>query len=409
VASIFGSIKERECELHSFFDLSLKESTLSAIQEAKDADLVMFSFTEPNWLQAKRFAARIKNVNSDCKIFVGGPFPTVAPEFLIEEDWIDMLCVGEGEYVVPEVLEDLERRDIQNVWYKEEDGTVIKNDVRPLGKIDDLPLLDRSIWPDNYIVDPKGCSMVMSGRGCPYKCTYCCNAAVRDVYKGKGGYYRERDLDDVVDEIDFLADVYGTKRFFFADETFTTHRKRAFRFCDKYEESEIGLPFGFMCRPESLTNELVERLKQVGCDTINMGVECANEELRSKYLNREMTNDEIIQAFDFCHNHGIESSSFCMIGVPGETEGTINELLRLNLRLKPKIFQVTILFPFHGSAIRKIYQDNGWLDDSLLNKYDDYDYYSQVITKLPGLSSERLVELKNSIVNTYKLKQPFLE
>ncbi len=134
------------------------------------SDFVMMSFTETYFDKAKKYGRLIKRTNPRVKILVGGSCPSVAPQYVMDESWVDMLCVGEGEFVIPEVLQDINKTDVKNVWYR--DGkNIIKNPVRPLGNIDDLPMIDRSIFPQEYNKQDR--AIIMTGRGCPYSCQYC--------------------------------------------------------------------------------------------------------------------------------------------------------------------------------------------------------------------------------------------
>jgi radical SAM superfamily enzyme YgiQ (UPF0313 family) len=293
--------------------------------------------------------------------------------------------MGEGEYAALDVADNVDKldyiSDIPNIWFKR-NGEVIRNPVRPLGDLDALPFPDREIFNRECLEDRNGLFHFSTMRGCPFQCSFCCNYKMLELYKDAGcDYIRTRSIDDCIAEMVVCKERYHPREFFFTDEMFLTNYDRVKEFCLKYRNSGLGIPFGFMARPERITDEILCVLKDAGCVRIHMGIESGNEELRKRYLNRHMSNDVIIRAFDLCRKHGILTASFNMIGLPFETKDTINDTFMLNKRCDPTVFQITILYPFIGTKIRELYRENGLLDADKESLEKSNSYYDSYITR----------------------------
>ena len=356
----------------------------------RDIRIVMFSVHSIVYNHALELCNRIKQVRPDVYTLFGGWHVLLSPDEVIGNDCVDMICVGEGEDVVVDIMRNIDVLDdvssIPNVWFKR-NGVVIKNNIRPLGDIDELPYPDRDIFDRRCLSDENGLFHFLTMRGCPYNCSFCCNYKMVDLYKNIGcRYIRFRDIDKVIAEMKYVKDKYDPKEFFFTDEMFLTNPGRVKEFCVKYVENDIGIPFGFMARVENVDEDIIKVLRDAGCCRIHFGVESGNEELRRRYLNRHMSNKQIIDAFDLCHRYGIFTASFNMIGLPFETRETIMDTFDLNKRCKPTVFQMTILYPFYGTKIRDVYKMNNLLDTSVEEQGRKTDYYSSCITRNPVLS-----------------------
>lgn len=351
-----------------------------------DIQIVMFSVHSIVYNQAIGISKKLKQVKPDIKILFGGWHVLIDPENVISNDSVDIICIGEGEYASLDIANDLNRIDIPNLWFKK-NSKIIKNPIRMLENIDNLPEPDRDLFNPSCLSDSSGLFHFLTMRGCPYRCSFCCNYKMIDIYKKIGcSYIRFRSINSCIDEMKIVKKRYHPNEFFFTDEMFLTNHKRVKEFCKKYVENNINIPFGFMARVEHINNNILKVLKNAGCKRIHFGVESGNELFRKMFLNRYMSNKQIIDAFDLCHKHGIFTASFNMIGIPYETKKTINDTFELNKRIKPAIFQVSILYPFIGTKIRNIYKNNNLLNEYKEKTSDINNYYSNCITYSPFVS-----------------------
>ena len=169
---------------------------------------------------------------------------------MIEETSVDAVCIGEGENAMLELVENLTAgesiTEIENLWVKK-DGQITRNPIRPLIQdLDQVPLPDHELFR-RVIPDRIWYACVLTGRGCPYHCTYCFNHAYRELYKGKGKYIRRRSVDNVLEELRELKKHKCYRFVKFADDIFTLQHDWLEEFCPRYQE-EIGLPFSCLTR-----------------------------------------------------------------------------------------------------------------------------------------------------------------
>jgi radical SAM superfamily enzyme YgiQ (UPF0313 family) len=201
-------------------------------------DLIGFSVLSFNYPEAIKIARYIKN-NFNIKIIFGGVHIILSPEEVIEKDEVDIVCTGEGEEVIKELLDNsLNCKNVKGVWYKE-NGKIIKNNNRRLiENLDRLPFPDfndfelSKYFPMNHSHLP-----IMASRGCPYSCTFCGNHALRKKLEGK--YVRFRSIDSVIEEIELRIKQFydkGMKFLYFFDDTFILHKDFVGDFCKKFKQ-----------------------------------------------------------------------------------------------------------------------------------------------------------------------------
>jgi len=234
----------------------------------------------------------------------------------------------------------------------------------------------------------------MASRGCPFRCTYCCNTVLSDLVGGNARWVRQRTVDDVLAEVEDVHRRFpDLKTLIFMDEIFTHKKKWVKEFCEKYK-ARFSTPFQVFLRVETVDREIMEWMKDAGLYSIIVGVESGNEEIRREVLNRKMTNDRIIKVFQWADELGLETWDFNMIGVPGDTEETIRDTMELNRVIKPHHLQISIFYPFPGTPLYDRCVEEG------LAKVDESTsvFHSKPVLDLPTISRDRLLELHKEFV-----------
>ncbi|MBF0128670.1 MAG: B12-binding domain-containing radical SAM protein [Alphaproteobacteria bacterium] len=303
---------------------------------------------------------------------VGGPYATFAPDIVIREESVDMVCVGEGEDALVEVCSRLregrEPTDVGNVWAKR-GGKLYKNPVRPPIDLTTLPHQDWTVYDPRRFWKPMGGRISVTGtfemnRGCPYTCTFCINSGFDRIYGAHGGYYREQDIDRLVDEMAEKKEQYQLAYVYLVAESFlTTTRSRIEHFGKLYGE-RVGLPFWVEARPESITPDKVELLKEIGCEGISVGLESGNAELRRTRLGRDIEDKTIIRAFELLRESGIRVSANNIIGFPFETREMIFETIELNRTIQANGVMVSYFSPYKGCTLREVCEVEGYIKDA---------------------------------------------
>ncbi len=336
------------------------------------SDLVAFTATTHQYPFVERYAQWIKDF-SNLPIICGGIHATLAPEDAIKCKAIDMLCVGEGEITLLELVEHLEAgRDyssLRGLWVKREDGSVRKNPVRPLVQdLDSLAFPNRDF--DTRIVVNREADM-LAGRGCPYKCTYCCNHSLVNLYKGLGKFVRWRKVDTVLDEVQRVIGRFDVDSVNFHDDTLTLKREWTLEFTEKWAKRFPGLEFSCNGHPNTLKPEILEALKAGNCGMVRIGVESGSERVRREVLKRSLSDEKLQEVFDYARKLGLTTSAFNMIGIPGETKEEMESTLELNKQLKPSQAVLSVFYPYPLTDLHKECDDKGLLKDSIKSNHLD--------------------------------------
>lgn len=207
-------LKEKNHAVEIFIEHGQGVKTLQREIEAFNPMIVGFPCTSGMHLWALQMARAIKKNTPGTFIILGGPHPTFFPEIIMEAA-VDIICRGEGEGALLELAERVDKREdfthIDNLWVKN-DGEIIKNEVRFLvSDLDIIPFPDRCLYIKKYSFLNSSRKSFITGRGCPFDCTYCFNRAFKKIYNGKGSFLRRRSVDNVIDEMKEVKKRFGLK------------------------------------------------------------------------------------------------------------------------------------------------------------------------------------------------------
>lgn len=324
-------------------------------------DLIGISVLSFNYTEALQIARWIKQ-HFPLPIIFGGVHVILSPEEVIRQQEVDIICIGEGEEVLKELLDhQLDCTTISGIWYKK-NNTLIKNTPRTL-----MDNLDAYAFPDfsdfdmqKYFVINHHHLPIMASRGCPYHCTYCSNHALKKTLQGP--YVRFRSVDNVIEEIDLRMRQYegsGLKFLYFFDDTFILDKAFVSEFCRRYTEKGYHhlMKWNVNIRANLVDTALIRMMKDAGCYQVRMGIETGNEHLRNTIYKRDMSNEQIINAFRIIHENKLQLRLYFMVGAPTETFAMMQESLRLAQVSHTDETFFTPLYPLPGTEIRRMCED----------------------------------------------------
>lgn len=360
IMSLSAFLKSNGHETY-FVDLAFERDYLTGIQKIKP-DIIAYSITTGKHILYRRINVELKKSLSFFSIF-GGPHTTFFPKF-IEEEGVDAICRGEGEHPLLELANTLESGkeyvNIQNLWVKH-NGMIYRNEVRPLIEdLDSLPFVDRELTSKYKHYRNLSRRMVLTGRGCPYDCSYCFNHSYKNLYSGKGKMIRRRSVENVISELKTICKRNHTKKFNFVDDTFILDEQWCVDFCNSYKQ-EIALPFIATARVNLITDKIIKYLKEAGCITLIYAIESGNEYIRNKVLNRNISKKQILDATKICKQYGIRTYVQNILGNPDETLNMAFDTVRLNIKCRPDYAWCSLLQPYPGTDIWAYCKKRGYL------------------------------------------------
>ncbi|MBN2037166.1 MAG: cobalamin-dependent protein [Chitinispirillaceae bacterium] len=333
-------------------------------------DLIGLSVNTANIRWALEKAALVKS-RYNAPIIFGGPHPTILPEETLHQEAVDMVAIGEAEETIVEYAEHPAKTDIAGMWFKKE-GTVIRNQVRPLRQnIDEYPWpADEAFYcqlPPTYRWYPD----VLSGRGCPYGCSFCSNASRKDLYAAQqagGRWVRQRSVDGVIKELMWRKKKHGSRLFDFKNEVFAINDDWLRDFSRDYRR-HVALPFYcYYSLNLAAVEERVRLLKEAGCRAVHFGLQSGSESVRREILFRHERNAEALEGARNCHKYELNFSVHCLLDLPLETPRSLRESAYFYNALRPSDVSCYSLLYFPGAKIVDIALRAGIIDTNLVDK-----------------------------------------
>ena len=363
-------------------------------------DLIGLTLVEDTWELAKSLLNIAKDF--DIPVIAGGVLVTAVPKEIISHPDIDMICLGEGEEVLIELCSKIKRGEdysnVKNIWIKK-NSKIIKNPLRELTNIDALPYIDYEIWGRERLGRPmfgKIYTMihVEIDRGCPNQCAYCAAPVLSKFFEkeGCGPYYRRKKISRVMAELEYLVKKYRPDYINFNSETFLAKSIEELSEFSKEYRYRIHLPFWCQTRPETITEEKIKILKDMGVDSMNFGIEHGNEEFRSRVLHRYGSNEQIVRGIKLVEKYQIPYTANNIIGFPEETRDLIFDTIELNRQLNPRTINCSLFVPYKGTPLRKYCIDKGYLDEDA----EVHNVTDGVRLKMSSISYEELKGLQRT-------------
>ncbi len=389
IADLSGCLKARGHETglininEALYDVPSDDDIVAQVR-AWNPDLVAFSVMTQQYKYALRLGRKVKEAMPQLPIAFGGVHAIMCTEEVKNDRFWDFIGVGECDNAFPELVDKLQAgdasyRNTPNFCIRRPDGSYQDNPLGPYPELDALPPKDYEIFDLPHMLGRKnGWQSVLTSRGCPYRCTYCFNHEVTDRYLEDGGHARKSflrhySMDRMIRELKELKARHPyIETFIFDDDLFTLNKEHCSAFAKAYADSGINVPYVLNAHVQSFSEPIAKALSESPCMILKFGVESGSPELRKKVLERHMSNQQIVDAFDLCHQYGLHTSAFLMFGLPYETRAMMEETIDLMARIKPGRMRWAIFFPFPGTKSYTICKLGDLIDYRKMDAMDNY-------------------------------------
>lgn len=332
-----------------------------------EADIDAISMVTPEYSAVRTLLNRHRNSGS-LKI-LGGYHPTILPTETMNELQPDVIVSQEGEYVILDVIRDLESGTLKKYYT----GNIIED-------LDRLPFPRRDLLPE--ILDYSGIhgslrpsTTVLSTRGCPFACSFCCRT---NPTKG----FRERSVDNVYQELKELKEM-GVEHIRFVDDAFSWNVQRVHELCERI--APLSMTWLCITRVDSVSPSLLEAMKGAGCVEVSFGIETASPRLVRK-MHKGVTVEQMERAIILTKEHDIRSKVFLIANLPGETDEDVEETKRFLLRTQPENWTVSDYILLPGSKL--------WQSANMDNPVEYFEKSAQLFYYQDKNSSPRAAELR---------------
>lgn len=376
-----------------------EEETLAKIADvARDTKLFVLDTSTPSIYSDIAFGDHLKELYPETLVMLVGTHPSALPvETINKSKRIDAVARKEYDYIVRDfaraIRDGANPFETKGISYRV-DGEVKANpDMEYITNLDEIPFaaefIKKHLNYKNYFFAAAAFPEVQlfAGRGCMARCNYC-------VYPQTmhGHEYRLRSPENVVAELEYIVNNFpDVKEIVFEDDTFTAKKQHTIDICNLMIEKGINKRIKWLCNARvNLDLETMLVMKKAGCHLIIPGIESGSQEILNNI--KKGTNLKLIDEYvKNAKKAGLMVHACYMVGNEGETYETMQETLKLALRLNTDTAQFYPLLPFPGTEAYVWAKTNGYIKGD----YCDYvkeDGTINCVFELPNISAEEMVK-----------------
>lgn len=367
-----------------------KETPDEVVEEllALSPDIIGFS-TVASELPYISTISRILKIKAPGILQVGGGAHfSIFPQDILATN-IDAVCVGEGEYPLRELLSGKTFKASKN-WVYRDGSTLVMNETTPfISDISSLPIPNHTLWNEHDEQRQYPHRRILISRGCPYACTYCSNRPLSQV--AKGIYTRFRTPESIESEIVHVLENFQNTEVIFL-ESEILHPKFSdvdgiLKVTSKYKNR---LRFGTNLRIEVVNKDFLYSLQTNGFDFAYIGLESGSEHIRKNILNRNYSNQDVIDVFTAAKQTNFKLSTYNLVGLPDETRSEFLQTVTLNKICQPYEAQIAIFFPYPGTELYYMSLDKGYIKNPFFHHYFNGKERRSPILEMPDFPVEEI-------------------
>jgi len=349
--------KQFDCQIR-FIDWNAHrytEEKFKSLVKDFSCDIALIGGLIPVYKYLIRISEIISGYHPKCSIIAGGSAAMSVPETLLNNSKVNVVCTGEGEITVVELLKAYKEYDnpdlasIKGIAYKGKDNEISINEPNPLiNNLDiesDLPaydLLPMEIYLANPVIGLGKDIDFISGRGCPFHCTFC--------YQPWGHKNRCHSAEFLKDAIMYLKNNYQIEFISFQDDLFIASKKRLYEFCELRNKYFPDLYWSCTGRANICDEELIKTIRESGCTLVSYGFESGSPRML-KSMNKKITLHQMEEVVRLNRKYGFPIPVSFILGMPGDDEQSCKETVEFCLKNNLKLDSLMYATPYPGTDI----------------------------------------------------------
>lgn len=331
------------------------DKQVESILRAIHFDIVLIGGIISVYKRIIKYADMIKKITPRAIIIAGGSAAMSLPKLLLENSQVDIVCAGEGEVAIIDLLRTLKDgggpKDLIKIrgFYFKIDGGIIHSGnvelIKDPDKESDLPaydLLPMEIYLSNPVVGFGRDIDFISSRGCPFSCTFC--------YQPWGRKFRAHSADFILDALLYLKKIYAMDFISFQDDEFMADKSRVYELCRKVKRHIPVLLWSCTGRVNIIDDDIVRTMRDAGCVSISYGFESGSQRMLNS-MKKKVTIEQMEKAIRMNRKYGMMLPVSFIIGMPGENEESCRETVEFCVRNNIPLKSMMFATPYPGTEL----------------------------------------------------------
>ena len=376
-------------------------------------DLSIVDTSTPSIYSDIHVAEKIKEKFPNVFSVLVGTHPSAMPEETLSlSNSIDAVAVGEYDYTIRDLANALENNlpldSVDGLVFRDNNAFIKNRGRDKIGNLDDVPFVStvykQHLNHRNYFFAAASYPMMMiiTGRGCPFKCFFCVYPQVFHDRK-----YRMRSPGNVVDEFEYIADNFpGVREIGIEDDCFTANRNHVRRICELLIERNVKIRWYCNVRGD-LDYNLMKLMKQAGCRLVTVGFESGSQNI----LDNMHKGERVEQYYRFARDAkkaGILVHGCIMVGNPGDTRETLAESYKFAKKISCDSMQFYPLYVYPGTEAFDWAKRNGYVETDDFSKWLTEEGLHNCVLNTSELSSRDMVNLCDYYLKKYHLRPGYI-
>ena len=376
LAYIASALKEADREVYG---LNLNHSDrpvpelLSEMIQRHSIDAIGVGSLSPHFPLVKHIIDAAHRIKPGIISILGGGLLTSEPELVMDAMSATFGVIGEGEATIVELIDAISAgvspAGVNGIIYRDAGGKLVRTSPREeISNIDTIPFPDYELFGisefykyrfrnegrESTVTESNRQIYVCASRSCPFKCTFC--------YHPVGSKYRQRSLDSIFEEIDYLIHKYNPTSLSIIDELFSVDKERIFEFCRRIKKYD--LKWQVQMRVVDIDRQILDTMRDAGCFALSYGLESGSDKVL-KSMKKHITAKDIETALQVTYDARLHVQGNYIIGDPAEDFDTLTETVDLWLKYHKLSIFFVLIRTFPGADIYKYALDKGLIADKL--------------------------------------------